>query len=60
MRIGELQPGDRLIHPTTRQHVTLKEVKRVRKMLRLYFTAYGVTGWFMIGSMDQEIEVPRK
>ena len=58
MRVGELVPGQIIIHPTTKQRVTVKEVKYVRRMLRVYFTSYGIHGWFMVGSNDQEVLTP--
>lgn len=60
MRVGELKPGDKILHPTTGQKIKVSEVKHVRRQLRVYFTEYGISGWFMVGSMDQEVNIPRR
>lgn len=58
MRVGELVPGQKIIHPTTRSIVEVVEVKHVSKMLRVYFKGYGEKGWFYVGSNDQEVLTP--
>lgn len=55
MRVGELKPGQKIIHPTTGSRVEVVEVKHVAKMLRVYFKGYGEKGWFYVGSNDQEL-----
>jgi hypothetical protein len=60
MRVGELVPGQRIIHPTTGSRVEVVEVKRVSKMLRVYFKSHGEKGWFMVGSNDQEVLSPER
>lgn len=60
MRVGELKPGQTIIHPTTSQRVEVVEVKTVSKMLRVYFKGHGMTGWFYVGSVDQEVLTPER
>lgn len=55
MRVGELKPGTKIIHPTTGSRVEVVEVKHVSRMLRVYFKGYGEKGWFYVGSNDQEV-----
>ena len=57
MRAADLQPKQRILHPTTQQPVVVERVRPMVGRVRVYFKHYGGRGSFD-SKPDTEIKEP--